>query len=376
MNDGVDVRPQGGEFVEGSGDGEENEAMVELPIKLRRSWQEPTNIERGNHCKLHCPYRAWCEFCVKGKADSTPHRRRHVESLSGNPVVSVDYMYMKASEATTPTEVEIEESSNLRGSPILVTKCSATAWISANVVPTKGDSPEGVRRLGEEVEKLGHQRLVLKSDQEPAIKALLQSVKREKHQDISFEHSPVAEHQSNGVAERAVKSVQGQVRTLKLALEARISEKVAETSDVVPWMIRHAAMLLNIGQRGDDGRTAWERVKGRRFNREIPEFGERVMYLKPDSLGKDKLDSRWETGHFLGIQDDSAELIIGTSIGVLKVRSVRSYTDIADRWKGISLFEVVGVPWCPIPGRDGVEIKGRVKMASEFGDRMKHDSEG
>ena len=71
-----------------------------------------------------------------------------------------------------------------------------------------------------------------------------------KHHGISFEHSPVAEHQSNGVAEKAVKTVQGQVRTLKLALEARVSEKVAETSDVVPWMIRHAAMLLNIGQRG------------------------------------------------------------------------------------------------------------------------------
>jgi len=89
----------------------------------------------------------------------------------------------------------------------------------------KGGAPEGVRRLGEEVEKLGRQRLVLKSDQEPAIKALLQSVKREKHQDIAFEHSPVAEHQSNGVAERTVKTVQGQVRTMKMALEARISEK-------------------------------------------------------------------------------------------------------------------------------------------------------
>ena len=52
--------------------------------------------------------------------------------------------------------------------------------MSGNVVPVKGDAPEGVRRLGREVEKLGHQRLVLKSDQEPSIKALLQSVKREK----------------------------------------------------------------------------------------------------------------------------------------------------------------------------------------------------
>ena len=82
------------------------------------------------------------------------------------------------------------------------------------------------------------------------------------------------------MAERAVKTVQGQVRTMKMALEARISEKVVETSDLIPWMVRHAAMLVNIGQRGDDGRTAWERVKGRRFNREAPEFGERIMYLK------------------------------------------------------------------------------------------------
>ena len=117
MNDGADVRPRNGEYVECNGEGEEDEAMVELPVKVRRSWQEPTTIERENHCKLHVPFRAWCEFCVKGKCDSTPHRRRQVESLSGNPVVSVDYMYMKASEATTPAEMEKEESPNFRGSP-------------------------------------------------------------------------------------------------------------------------------------------------------------------------------------------------------------------------------------------------------------------
>ena len=57
-------------------------------------------------------------------------------------------------------------------------------------------------------------------------------------------------------------------------------------------------MTLNIGQRGEDGRSAWERVKGKGFNREIPEFGEQVLYLKPESLGVNKLDSRWEPGHF------------------------------------------------------------------------------
>ena len=77
-------------------------------------------------------------------------------------MVSIDYMYMKASEATTPAEKEKEESGNRRGHPIFITKDSATAWISANVIPQKGDTPEGVNRLGEEIDKLGHNRLVLK----------------------------------------------------------------------------------------------------------------------------------------------------------------------------------------------------------------------
>ena len=100
-------------------------------------------------------------------------------------------------------------------------------------------TPRGSTETREETEKLGSQRLALKSDQEPATKALIQSVRWGKHQDISVEHSPLAERQSNGVAERAVKTVQGQARALELAFEAGISEKIVETSDITPWFIRH-----------------------------------------------------------------------------------------------------------------------------------------
>ena len=64
---------------------------------------------------------------------------------------------------------------------------------------------------------------------------------------------------------------------------------------------------------------------------------------------------------------------MGTSIGVLKVRPVRSYTSIADQWKPIGRFEIAGVPWRPIPGRDGVKLKSHVRMASEFEDKMDHN---
>jgi len=103
--DGTPVSPRGEEDLEGEWGAED---MVALPVTVRRNWQEPTLLERETHSRTHVPYRAWCEFCVKGKSDSTPHRRRQSESLSGNPVVSVDYMFMKASEAKTPAEREKE----------------------------------------------------------------------------------------------------------------------------------------------------------------------------------------------------------------------------------------------------------------------------
>ena len=51
-----------------------------------------------------------------------------------------------------------------KGRPILVTKDSASDWLSANVVPAKGECPEAARRFGEEIEKLGYNRLTLKTD--------------------------------------------------------------------------------------------------------------------------------------------------------------------------------------------------------------------
>ena len=144
---------------------------------------------------------------------------------------------------------------------------------------------------------------------------------------------------------------------------------------ILPWLVRHSAMTLNIGQRGEDGRSAWERVKGKCFNREVPEFGEKVLYLKPESLGVNKLDSRWEPGHFLGIRDESGELYIGTKDGVLKVRTFRSYVTLSDRWGAASLIDIDGLPWEPVPGREGIEVKASVSFAKEVdGSRLQHET--
>ena len=97
------------------------EEMVALPVTLRRSWLQTTAVEREVHNRTHMPYRAWCEFCVRGKADSAPHRRHSGDKLHENQAVSLGYMYMKASEAETPAEREKEESGHSSGNPTLIT---------------------------------------------------------------------------------------------------------------------------------------------------------------------------------------------------------------------------------------------------------------
>ena len=51
--------------------------------------------------------------------------------------------------------------------------------------------------------------------------------------------------QSNGIAERAVQTVEGQVRAMLLALESRLDAKIPMTHHVIAWLVEHAADVLN-----------------------------------------------------------------------------------------------------------------------------------
>ena len=51
-------------------------------------------------------------------------------------------------------------------------------------------------------------------------------------------------------------------------------------------------------------------MEGQELN--ITEFGESVWYMKANLVGKDKLDSRWESGIFLGVGKEIGDRIVGT----------------------------------------------------------------
>ena len=77
-------------------------------------------------------------------------------------------------------------------------------------------------------------------------------------------------------------------------------------------MVRHAAQVVNRYRIGEDGLTRHRRLKGRSFDKEVAEFGESVWFLFLKSKGKNKTKSRWSSGIWIGVRDESGEVIIGT----------------------------------------------------------------
>ena len=61
---------------------------AQVPVKMKKQWVEPSAEERVRHSKLHCPFRAWCEFCVMGKCHNDGHAKRSA-TPDANPVVSI-----------------------------------------------------------------------------------------------------------------------------------------------------------------------------------------------------------------------------------------------------------------------------------------------
>ena len=150
----------------------------------------------------HLPFRTWCPHCVRGQSHGKQHARADA-SVKSMPTVSVDYMYMH----------ESQERHEEKGMPTLVARdvnqgSVGTGMLFARLVPTKGVNPYAVKSLAKDIAALGYTELVLKSDGEPAISALKQAVRMERHERIVIESSPVKESKSNGAAENAVQQVQ------------------------------------------------------------------------------------------------------------------------------------------------------------------------
>ena len=191
----------------------------------------PSDKERREHDTTHYPPRSWCPHCVEGRGLAAKHSRSDEERVGAVGELHFDYCFLRGESAEPPATT-------------LVGVDRYTQAVLAHIVPKKGTEFTWVAaQLERDVRKLGYNgRLVVKSDQEPAILDLMRKLARRRQSAPTvIEKAKAYDSMSNGRAENTVRRVEEQVRTMKLALEASIGVEMDVHHPGFAWLVEHAA---------------------------------------------------------------------------------------------------------------------------------------
>ena len=171
---------------------------------------------------------------------------------------------------------------------------------------------------------------------------------RESDSAVTFvESSPKGESQSNGVAERAVQDLEEGVRTHKLDLETKLKMAVGIGHPCIAWLVDNVADIINKFKIGHDGRTAYERLKGKTYKGVIHEFGSVILHRIPEKPQGGLMMERWVQGVWLGKRFTTDEHMIGLENGkVVRTRNVRPKS-LEDTWSFEEIDKIKGQPWDP-----------------------------
>ena len=269
----------------------------------------------------------------------------------------MDYQELISAAKKSPGENEMTVK-------IIVAKDESTGVLMAYRTSQKGHGDTWlIKRLIQDIENLGRTSIILKTDGEPAMATLQRALQAARPHQTVPENPPAYNPQSNGACEKAVQDVAGQIRKLKLALEARLKIEIAEDSNIMQWMIPHAAYLLSKYSIGHDGMTPHERLTGRKWVRPLVEFGEVVLAkLTANKIGygkrkqqRRKLAPRSVRGIFVGqIGRTGEHLVIKQNGDAVRCRTIRR-VPIEDRWDADLALAVLGVPRLPAPSQSDPE---------------------
>ena len=189
-------------------------------------------------------------MCRFGKAIN----RRHCTDAGpcGYQVISIDYIFLSQNSAKT--------------SPRFAAMGGVSKAFGARVAPPMANPISVAQRVVQWINGLGHGKVMFKSDKEPSIIDLQRALKIERQQaiedmtkhmramsgfddeledvDVVTENSPVGNPQSNDVVENAVRPLQRESRTLKVALGDLMKHKIDMGPNIWHWMVDYAVRIF------------------------------------------------------------------------------------------------------------------------------------
>ncbi len=192
---------------------------------------EPSVTEIDEHeSSGHAVYRTWCKHCVAAKGRGNPHLADGEEGEVAE--VAFDYGYMSRDSA--------------KCLPMICGRDRQTQSHAASFVKAKGRDPYALAYVTSFVHGLGYKRVVFRSDNEPALLAMLKVVSDNlPGVEVVPKNSPEGDHAANGLAEIGVREAKGQTRAIRSQLESNLGTRLEEDEPVLTWIPRHGVNCIN-----------------------------------------------------------------------------------------------------------------------------------
>ena len=266
---------------------------------------QPSAEEIQKHNLTHRPFRAWCSTCVRAFARDDAHWRVHREP-DELPRVELDFAFLS----------KVDEA--LVVSVLVVVDCHSGA-IAAVAVPKAVDRFIVAFVVGC-IDSWGRTRVILLTDQEPAVELLASCVRDERKHETVVRAAPRYSSKSKGTVERANAELEGQVRAIWLDME-KYKVTLPVDHPLLTWATRHAAWTITRFLVKEDGATAYRRLYSKEYTGEVAQLAECVWFRVPNRQGV-KLEVRWEAGLWLGKSEKADEHLICCGEEVVTARSI------------------------------------------------------
>ena len=282
-----------------------------------RKPKAPTKKEMEEHLPTHLPYREWCPQCVAGQAIGIQHKSKGKDEEAIGITVSMDYCFLSNTEDDEEKE------------PVLVMYDDRTKAVWCVMTDSKGPLSWVVKWCVSKLEEAGYngQEITIKTHREPALLSLKGPAIATRNGVTTPVESPVRQSKANGAMERTIRAWQGYMRTIKNYCEDKCEIKLNIEHVLFHWLVMWTADSMNMFKVHSTGRTSYEAMTGHRMRRKVLAFGEKIMFKMAPEKKKDKSESDWNQGIFVGMIHRTTEYVLMDKDGIYKTVNVKRFAE-------------------------------------------------
>ena len=191
-------------------------------------------------------------------------RRTHPLERDERPIIVMDFAVRKARADDGRADDDL-------GTCLAIVD-SSTVCMRAMASETREATHSFASSVADFVKNQCGARFRLRCDNAPSIMAAAEKVKATVPDRVVVETTPRHSSASNGLAERDIQSIGGQLRTLRYDTQNRHKTRITPDSAIWPWMVRYAGFRVTRCARGAGGITPLRAAYDQDYTQEIVPF--------------------------------------------------------------------------------------------------------